>query len=168
MAVYGVRCETTEDSAPKFVPVIKQVFMLKTVSWNSFFVVILILSICYYLGVGIYFRKYLSKALKGKKRISQKQPALGGASTLPSDDPPVEFVLTEKAANDLKQVLLKVAEDKVEREDVLLSVKNYLKKVVHLKNTPYGLAINNLIVSECRDRCQIDLSADEVRSLWER
>ena len=142
--------------------------MLKSISWGSFFSFLAVLVVLYYLALAVYFRQFLIKKLRSRKRSDLTPSANGTGLSVSGGEPPAEFVLTERVAGDLKRILQKVGSDKVEREDVLLSIKSYLKEVIHLKNTPYGLAINNLIVIECRNKCDVDLSAEEVRSLWEK
>lgn len=163
--------------------------MLNSISWTDYLVFIVLLLIAYYLFVALKFYSFeLSSLLKGKR------PSVAFATETAADevidgskhfqDNQVElfptynryapqaqetddtFQKVEELTDKLKKVIEDAASNKTIKEEFILSLQLVLKKYHFLKGSPFLVAINNLIASECDKYNFIQLSADERVMLW--
>jgi len=162
--------------------------MLDSISWTEYLVFVVMLLIAYYLFVGLKFYSFeLSFLLKGKKSSVALATESGAddfnnskhfqdnqAELFPTynryapqaqetDD---TFQKVEELTAKLKKVIEDSASNDTIKEEFILSLQLALKNYHFLKGSPFLVAINNLIASECDKHNFIQLSADERVMLW--
>jgi hypothetical protein len=163
--------------------------MLSSISWTEYLVVIILLLIVYYVFVGLKFYSIeLQSIVKGKT----SSPGLASENTIedciirsnnfqnnqselfPSYQryaPQVQetddtFQQVEELTIKLKKVIADAASSNIVKEEFILSLQLALKNYHFLKGSPFLVAINNLIASECDKYNFIHLSAEERVMLW--
>jgi hypothetical protein len=145
--------------------------MLMSVSWSQYLIAVFIALGLYYLLIGIvYYRNEFSsfKFRKSKQEI-YPPPLFSSYRKYPpkaevADD---TFEKVEELASRLREAIGKAASKNLSKEDFIVSLQTLLKKYQFLKGSPFLVAINNLIVSECEKQGFNYLNADERVMLWD-
>ena len=163
--------------------------MLNSISWTDYLVFVVLLLIAYYLFVALKFYSFeLNSIFKGKRPSvalatetaadvdtdSSKNFQDNQAELFPTynryapqpEDTDDTFQKVEELATKLKKVIEDAASNNSIKEEFMLSLQLVLKKYQFLKGSPFLVAINNLIASECDKHNFIQLSADERVMLW--
>ena len=163
--------------------------MFNQISWAIYLKVVCVLLVIYYLVVAIkFFSKELSSFfapgsalsrnnLSKEREINQKEHVSGDQSypdllqsdnTCTATEQAVDdtFLQVEKLAATLKEVVEDAASNSMIKEELMLSLQFVLKKYHHLKGSPFLIAINNLIASECDKYNLPQLNAEELAMLW--
>ncbi|MGI8636110.1 MAG: hypothetical protein ACR2KZ_11980 [Segetibacter sp.] len=165
--------------------------MFSSISWTEYLVVIAFLVIVYYLFVGVKFYSFELLALVKWKRAllisksNESSKDMVNESTnhlqnsqfdlfpsYQSDVPQVEkvdetFEKVEEFTTRLKEVIEEAASTNSTKKEFILSLQTLLKNYHFLTVSPFLVAINNLIASECERHGFIHLSADERVMLWD-
>jgi len=141
--------------------------MLKNIPWSNFLLMIAILTIGYYLVVGlVYYRSSIQAIFRKGRRSSSVTSDQGGAQEqLDPADVRDDFASTKEAIDKLKSVIERATADGVDRQDLLHVVSFHLQPYKILHGTAFGVAINNSITREC-DQCGHNLSEDELDAIW--
>lgn len=163
--------------------------MLNSISWTEYLVFVVLLLIAYYLFVGLKFYSFeLSSLLKGKtpsvalatetaadavidgsENFQDNQaelfPTYNRYAPRPQETDDT-FQQVEELTTELKKVIEDAASNNTIKEEFILSLQLALKKYHFLKGSPFLVAINNLIASECDKYNFIRLTADERVMLW--
>ena len=144
--------------------------MLALVSLSEYSIAISIAVVLYYVIIGItYFKnEIINFSFKKKKpHIYQTElfpsPKKYASSIEKSDD---TFHQVEELTAKLKKAIEYAASNNTIREEFVLSLQLIIKKYHFLKDSPFLIAINNLIASECDKHNFIRLTADEMVMLW--
>ena len=163
--------------------------MFSSISWTEYLAVIAFLLIVYYLFVGVKFYSFeLQSLLKRKTAValatngnaeekvqeSHNDFHNNQSELFPSyqryapqvDEADDTFEKVEELTTTLKDVIIEAATTNSSKEDFILSLQTLLKNYHFLKGSPFLVAINNLIASECEKHGFIYLSADERVMLW--
>jgi hypothetical protein len=146
--------------------------MLKMISWQTFLEVITVAVVVYYVVVTfVYYRSPIRAFLKS---VSSKKKE-GDNASVPLEATPQpnkkeeqiqdDFKLAATVSEQLKQVIQRTATDKVERQDVVESLRYHLQKYKHLRGTSYATAISNAIQRELKNHGQ-QLNEVELNSIW--
>jgi hypothetical protein len=166
---------------------VKMQIMFSSISWTEYLVVIVLLLIVYYIIVVFKFYSFeLQSILKGKTSL----PVLAHENTMedginrsnnfqqselfPSYQrfaPQVQetddtFQQVEELTTKLKDVIADAASNNSTKDEFFLSLQLLLSKYHFLKGSPFPVAINNLIASECEKFSFTYLSAEERVMLW--
>ena len=72
----------------------------------------------------------------------------------------------ENLTRKLKETIADASSKNYHREEFIFLLQLTLKEYPHLKGSPYQVAINNLIISECEKYGSLHLSAEEQVMLW--
>lgn len=141
--------------------------MLKNISWSNFLLTIAMLTIGYYLIIGlVYYRSSIQAIFRRGRSPSNVASDQDGAQE--QRDPASvrdDFASTKEAIDKLKSVIERAAADGVDRQDLLHVVSFHLEPYKILHGTAFGVAINNSITREL-DQCGHNLSEDELDAIW--
>lgn len=163
--------------------------MLNSISWTEYLAFVVLLLIAYYLFVGLKFYSFeLSALLKGKRPSgalaieTAEDDVIDGSKHFQDNQvelfptynryaPQVQetddtFQKVEELTAELKKVIEDAVSNNIIKEEFILSLQLALKKYHFLKGSPFLVAINNLIASECDKHNFIHLTADERVMLW--
>lgn len=130
--------------------------MLQSISWQQYFVCILIATLLYYLFVWIVFFKAKLSILPGLTNLRQ--------FPLHGEDGPDEMLTTAQHIMDELRPAFIGWENK---NELLGALQNKLKRYNQWDEPGFRDTINGFIVSECQSKCSIRLSEDDQRVLWE-
>ena len=163
--------------------------MLNSISWTDYLVFVVLLLIAYYLFVALKFYSFeLNFLLKGKRpsvalaNETAEDVEIDGSNNFHDNQAELfptynryapqaketddTFQKVEELTAKLKKVIEDAASNNTIKEEFILSLQLVLKKYHFLKGSPFLVAINNLIASECDKYNFIQLSADERVMLW--
>ena len=150
--------------------------MFTNSSWTTYiFVVILLLAVWYlFIGLRFYFNDLQNLlARKGKRDVelahdesySTPNAEFTSEQTEVSDTDSL-YHEVENLTTKLKETIADASSKNYHREEFIFLLQLTLKEYPHLKGSPYQVAINNLIISECEKYGSIHLSAEEQVMLW--
>lgn len=147
--------------------------MLKQITWAGYIYALILLVVFYYVVVFVlFYYKDLKKILNSLKNSFANKDQQG--SEVVKEPPHQTEVEKEEALFDMAQTLiekLKLAIDDASKRNV---TKNELLKVIRnkavefktLKGTAYQVALNNFITVESQIHCSINLSEEDLRTVW--
>ncbi|MEJ7737012.1 MAG: hypothetical protein WKF97_06260 [Chitinophagaceae bacterium] len=165
--------------------------MFTSISWSEYITSVVVLLIIYYLIVGIKFyshelRSVLSSKRKIPVRISSLQEDPEDDRTETSLGPDIQqelfsshkkfmpcveetedtFEQVQELTARLKEVIAEAISKDFIKQEFMLSLQLCLRKYQYLKGSPFMVAINNLIASECEKHDYLLLTAEERVMLW--
>lgn len=151
--------------------------MFTEISWATYWIVVAIAAIVYYLFVGFkyYFveaKAILSKNLKS--RTQEQHEILSGHTTKFSatenmseenmqDD---NFHLVEELTEGLIRIIRSASKINYPKQEFLQHLRLILHEYPSIKNSPVKSFINELIVTECNKYHSITLTNEEAELLW--
>ena len=159
--------------------------MLRGISWNNYIVVVVLLSIAWYLFVGLrYYFDDLKDLVTGKRKLQFRNLVGKTISKLDADfdyqksdkilNTDVEFETVDPIFNEVEELTAKLKNAitdatqknllKHEFEDRL---RFLLKENQFLGNSSFRSSINEFIVSECEKQESVLLTHQEVEDLWD-
>lgn len=138
--------------------------MLNNISWDSYWTVLTITSIVYYIFTGwFYYRHDILRQLAGKRA-----PAAASLTT-PSfsqfiEDPilPVVHACMEEITAYLEQA----AYIRLEKTELLNGLKLIAKKYPAICQSSYQAPVEKMIQFELKEKCAVALHVEEIRKLW--
>lgn len=131
--------------------------MFTQISWSSYIVTVLLLSVVYYLIIGYwYYRDDLLQLVSGKRVTTHDF-----VSTAFRHQP-----LEQSFSDEVKAFMEQAGKDKLDKKDIIQSLQLLLQKYPALKDSASQESIQNLIVNECTSYCSIQLSDEELSVLW--
>lgn len=150
--------------------------MLSGISWNNYIVVVVLLSISWYLFVGLrYYFEEIKDLVTGKRKLRFR--GLGGKSIPKLDEilnTPVEFETVDPVFNEvedltarLKNAITDATQKKLVKSEFEDRLRFILKEQPLLGNSTFRPSINELIVSECEKQESVLLTHQEVDTLWD-
>jgi hypothetical protein len=141
--------------------------MLRNIPWSNFLSILAILTIGYYLIIGlVYYRSSIRAIFRRGRRLPNAASDQSGAQEqLDPADVRDDFASTKEAIDKLKSVIERATADGVDRQDLLHVVSFHLEPYKILHGTAFGVAINNSITREC-DQYGHNLSEDELDAIW--
>ncbi len=172
--------------------------MLHAISWSVFLMTLLCLALVYWLFIGIfYYSMELKQMIAGKSTTKSKTQNVSNSSLFLGADESFgtghngsaaskEGLNPEKVAEDIKNTALfpvayrlvdelketinESAAKKSAKEELFFALQIILGKDSYsgLKSTPFKVAINNLIESECLSKAGFNLKTEELSMLWKR
>lgn len=165
--------------------------MLYIISWTTYFSIVLLLLMVYYIFVGVkFYSQEIKDLFRGRNKLafrfrSSAVPVLDNeeSNTHVQPEQPELFVFNKKdvpaveeeddsaqqvkeLTRNLKQAIAEAVEKNYIKEEFILSLKILLKKYSFPDGSPLLVAIDNLIASECEKYGYIQLSAEERVILW--
>jgi len=150
--------------------------MFTNISWASYMLVVTLLLAAWYLIIGMRFYFHDRQNLLTRKRKPNLQFAHDGShstsatefapeETEPSDTDSL-FQEVEKLTAKLKETIAEASSKNYHKEEFIFLLQLTLKEYPHLKGSPFQVAINNLIISECEKYGSLLLRAEELVMLW--
>lgn len=158
--------------------------MFTNVSWGNYIFGIALISVSWYLYVGVRF--YLDdfkNILSGKRKLQFRTPGFEmpsdhsdfsfqkpGQDNVPATanegiDPTFQDV--DNLVERLKSVISEAGQRKLVKEEFKDYLASVLKDFPNLKDSPFQSSISELIVSECEKIESISLSQMEAEALWQ-
>ena len=159
--------------------------MLSGISWNNYIVVVVLLSMVWYLFVGFrYYFEEIKDLISGKRKF-QFRGLIG--SSIPKKDydfdyqksdeilnTQVEFEIVDTDFNEvedlvtkLKNAIIDATQKKLVKKEFEDHIRLILKECPALGNSPFRFSLNELIISECEKQESVLLTPQEVDALWE-
>lgn len=129
--------------------------MLSFISWQQYFVFLLIANTFYYLFIWIVIFKAKLPVLSG---VSNLRP-----ESLHGEDSPDEMIATAQHVMDEIRPLFGNVSNK---NELILALQLRLEKYSEWGEPGFRETINRFIVSECQSKCSIRLSEEDQRALW--
>ena len=142
--------------------------MLRSVSWQQYMTVVIVLSLVYYAVVAlVFYRTALLSSLQrmyGKDRIVTDS---GWVNTLTEEEQHSALeVSVRKMLEDLSTVILKASHQDAPREELIMALQVKLREYKNIKGTQFQKAIAGHIREELSAICNIDLDDFEMNQLW--
>lgn len=142
--------------------------MCSSISWEQFILTLVVALGLYYSYVGLsYYRKDWLYRLSGKKPgraslqpIPSSAAMSGGAAVTNPLLPPVHDLVDEIRA------LLQAEGVTSDKEGLKAKLRRLLQKYSSLKETAFQPSISQVIASDCKNHCSVNLEDSEVRALW--
>ena len=159
--------------------------MFTNISWTNYIIFVVLLLAAWYIIIGLkfYFRD-LQNILSGKTNLAfrgihkeyssdkSEEIKISGPSEFHRKSFPNEeetdklFQEAEELTSKLKDAISDAASKNYNKEEFTFLLQLTLKEYPALKGSPFQVAINNLIASECDKHSFIRLSAVELGMLW--
>ena len=159
--------------------------MLTGISWNNYIVVVVLLSVGWYLFVGLrYYFDDIKEFVTGKRKL---QFRFLERKLIPKSDydfdyqksdeilnAPVEFETIDPAFTEVEELVTKLknaitdaTQKKLIKKDFEEHLRFILKEHALLGNSPFCSSISELIVLECEKQESVLLTLQEVDALWD-
>lgn len=129
--------------------------MLSIISWQQYFVFLLISTILYYLFVWVVLFKAKLPAISSVGNFRQ--------DSLQAGDEPDEMMTTAQHIIDELRPLFGNVSNK---NELILALQLRLEKYSQWEEPGFRETINRFVVSECQSKCSIRLSEEDQRALW--
>lgn len=159
--------------------------MFTNISWTSYIIFVAFLLTAWYIIIGLkfYFRD-LQNILSGKTKLafrgvhnkysSHKNEEIRNSEhvefdrkSFPNEEQTDKlFQEAEELTGKLKDAISDTASKNYNKEEFTFLLQLTLKEYPALKGSPFQVAINNLIASQCDKHSFIRLSAVELGMLW--
>lgn len=158
--------------------------MLSGISWDNYIVVVVSLSIVWYLFMGLYYYFDAIKDLVSGKRklqfrslvenpisktnydfnIQKEDEILNAAVEFETVDP--VFNEVEDLTASLKEAITSAIQKKLSKKHFKAHLQSILQTSTLLANSPFRPSLNELIISECEKQESFLLTLQEVDALW--
>lgn len=142
--------------------------MCSSISWEQFILTIVVIVGLYYGYVGVtYYRKDWLYRLSGKKpgvaslQPAQSPAAMPSGATAANPLLPLVYDLVDEI-----RALLQAEGSATNKDNLLDKLRRLLQKYPTLKNTAFQSSINQLLATDCKNHCSMDLDENEIRALW--
>jgi len=150
--------------------------MLNNITWQGYWVTLAIISLGYYLVIyALFYRKDFkvlipphqeASPLRNDSATSKGQ----GKASVENDDGLSSPGQSDAAVFDCMDELTAFFEEskrsKCVKEELLYALQPILSKYPSLKNSQYQDSINNVIASEAKQHCSLQLSREEMIHVW--
>lgn len=159
--------------------------MFTHISWANYIIVAALLLTAWYIIIGLkfYFHDLLKIftgkikfTLKGTHKTSsfKQSEQISNSELQDFDDKPLLdmeetdnlFKVVDELISKLKSAISDAVNKKYSKQEFIFLLQLTLKEYPILKNSPFQLAVNDLIASECEKHSFIPLSAVELMELW--
>lgn len=156
--------------------------MLNHYSWTSYFEVVTLLLVTYYIFIGIRFygsdikKLFESRGARpaqdGPEQVVDEestvaQPKLINADQYVHDNYPDDDIReTDNFIAEAKSLINAAASKAYGSESLITRLRQLFTKYTSLRTSPYRPAINEMIVSECERTGVASLTEDEVDEWW--
>ena len=147
--------------------------MVDNISWNSYWLFILLSTLIYYFFVvAVYFRNDLFKprirnfglADANSFQTTPLTPQIKEVKE--NDSTEASENLIKSLVDEIRAFLIEAGKSKEAKERILEGLRQICSKYSKDQIEIYKTAITNLIETECYDKCIIRLSVDELEQVW--
>ena len=159
--------------------------MLRGISWNNYIVVVVSLSIVWYLFIGLrYYFDDIKDLITGKRKLQFR--SLLGKPILKTNydfnsqneneilNTPVQYETVDPVFNDvenltasLKEAITDAIQKKLSKKHFKAHLQSILQTSPLLANSSFRPSLNELIISECEKQESFLLTLQEVDALWD-
>ena len=150
--------------------------MFTNISWASYILVVTLLLAVWYLVIGMRFyfndlQNLLTRKRKPDLQLASDDTYLTTGSEFTPEQTEASntdnlFQAVEMLTAKLKETIADASSKNYHKEEFNFLLQLTLKEYPHLKGSPFQMAINNLILSECEKYGSLHLSAEELVMLW--
>lgn len=155
--------------------------MFTNISWANYIFVVTLLLAAWYLFVGMRFYSHDLQIFLARKRkpnsratydeFTGDERKLSERSEFTAEQIKVSetenlFKEAEQLTAKLKEAIANASFKNYNKEEFTFLLQLTLKEYPNLKGSPFQVAINNLIASECEKHGSLHLSAEEQVMLW--
>jgi hypothetical protein len=130
--------------------------MLSNISWQQYFLFLLIANTLYYLFIWVVFFKGKLPVLSGIGNLRQV--------SIQGEDQPDEMLTTIQHIMD---ELRPIFNGRANKNELLLALQGRLRKYNQWEEPGFRETLNEFITAECRSKCSIRLSEEDQRVLWQ-
>ncbi|HRN55622.1 MAG TPA: hypothetical protein PLL71_04190 [Agriterribacter sp.] len=151
--------------------------MMRGISWGEYFEVLAVLMIMYYcLVLLLYFRsdmmlwakqgfrKPIQKAHTPPKETISASPAEDAHS--PADHNAALFSAVHELMEELKSLFYDASQEPFQKQELLMALQLKLSEYHQLRGTPFQVAVNNHIMQQCLEQCDITVNDTELKQIW--
>ena len=146
--------------------------MVNNISWGSYWSALTIMVIIYYAYIIlVYYRDDLRNRLAGKNgRLSagsfqatfsvkemRDHHETGDDELLP---------VVQSLTDEMTAYFGQVAYVKAGKAEIIFALQQIAKKYEMIKNSSHRQAVNRLVQFECKDKCAVHLSEEEIKQVW--
>ena len=131
--------------------------MFNNISWGGYWSVLSILVVIYYLYVFLVYYRNDIRNFQTIKKVGHFQHETGDEGILH---------MVQSLIDEVTAYLYQAAQGAAIKQEIIFAMQQIIKKYPGIKFTPHENNINNLIQSECKDKCAIVLSAEEIKQVW--
>ena len=138
--------------------------MFHFISWSIFLQYIIVILTIYWFTVGlIYYRWEIVAFIKNGPKPTRKfnSPTSGDSNDCLFDE-------CNACANHLKSIISQNSLDNTDKGTILSEAKDYLKQHPLMFQAKWQIPINNLIEYECRQQCSVEITGDEMETIWKQ
>jgi hypothetical protein len=131
--------------------------MINNISWGSYWSALTVLLIIYY---GYVLLRYYRKDLYGRMVASpsiQMGKEVEGEISLP---------IVQGLTDEITAYLEQASNAGTKKQEIVFALQQIVLKHKSLKNSEYQSAVNSLIQFECKEKCAIHLSEEEIGQVW--
>ncbi len=129
--------------------------MLQSISWQQYFVCIIIATLLYYLFVWIVIFQGKFSFLPAISNLRQ--------ATLHGEDSPDEVLST---AQHIIDELRPLFAERTNKQELLFALQSKLKRYAEWDEPGFRKVINEFILKESEIKCSIRLGEEDQRALW--
>ncbi len=159
--------------------------MFTNISWTNYIIFVVLLLAAWYIIIGFkFYFPDLQNILSGKTKlafrgvhkeylshkseeITNSEPLESDLKSFPNEEETDNlFQVAEELTNKLKDAISNAASKNYNKEEFTFLLQLTLKEYPALKSSPFQVAINNLISSECDKHSFIRLNTVELGMLW--
>ncbi|MFB6457060.1 hypothetical protein ACE38W_17450 [Chitinophaga sp. Hz27] len=151
--------------------------MLSSISWACYLLVAALLLAVYYLYViARYYRREVRNFINGKspaKPLENESTSPGQLSLFDTPEIPIvkeraidPFSLAIDLSSRIKMVVEVAKEEKYSKAGLVAILRKLIAEYPELNVPAFQVAINNVILSECKRLGSDSLSENEVKMLW--
>ncbi|MFC0773335.1 hypothetical protein [Terrimonas alba] len=143
--------------------------MLYQISWSNYWSAVIISIIVYYVIIcWKYYRDDLSSLLTSRPGLYNVEidKTLSAIPLTADKHHDSSGTMLQPATDELKACLEQLAIDKSNKNEILRSLQQIVRKYPLLKDSQYAQSINQFIQFECYSTCGIHLSSEELTDMW--
>lgn len=144
-------------------------------SWSTYLTSCAIIALVYYCTLYLkFYRRVLFKLGTTQTPSPNSDESYSSLNSNKSDDfrsnnrQDLFIHSAHDLVDELRALIKQLAVQSTEKETLILKVSQLLKKYYSLRNTLFYEPINNMILIECENKCNIHLDADELTTLWDK
>lgn len=131
--------------------------MFTQISWSSYIITVLLLSVGYYLFIGYrYYRNDLLQLISSKRNTTNDNVV-----STQRHQP-----IIQSFSDEVHAFMEQAGKNELDKKDIMQSLQLLFKKYPSLKDADLQGSVQNLIINECASYCSILLSDEELSALW--
>lgn len=139
--------------------------MLNKFTWSDYLGTVAIAALIYYLIIAaLYYRLEIKNILSGKFKPRTKEISDGSAASDGMDE--ADFDELEAVVADLKRSTLQQAGTNVNKDQLLLQLKQRLANYDGLRRPASRVAVNHYIIQNAKEICGVAFSEEELDGAW--